>query len=172
MMATMTAKLIAFSGVPGSGKSTLAEELIGKLRAEGNRAIRVNRDDIRTLLFGAAYHDGAPVGAAEKQVSSYQQLTINHFLSQGWHVISDDTNIGKGALSGLKKLAESHGADFEHHLVHVDLEVALDRNKERGESGGRRVPNFVIISMWNRQKELIGTPGAEYTKVLTKTVQN
>lgn len=167
----MTAKLIAFSGVPGSGKSTLAMELIGELRASGLKAVRINRDDIRSELFGDSYHDSAPVGWCEAKVTAFQQLSFGHFLSTGWHVISDDTNLGKSAIGSLKKLSDKHGADFEHRAVFVPLAVALERNGARAAAGGRNVPTEVIESMWIRQSQLIGDLDSNYVKSMTSLIE-
>lgn len=41
--------LMIFKGLPGCGKSTLAAELIKK---EPGRWIRINRDDLRSMVVG------------------------------------------------------------------------------------------------------------------------
>lgn len=86
-------KMIIFSGIPGSGKSTEAKKLQEKLRAEGSMAVIINRDDLRTMLFGEDYHKLDPVASAESEVSGFERSLIRTALRRGWTVISDNTNI-------------------------------------------------------------------------------
>lgn len=152
-------KMIIFSGIPGSGKSTEAKKLQEKLRAEGSMAVIINRDDLRTMLFGEDYHKLDPVASAESEVSGFERSLIRTALRRGWTVISDNTNIANSQKKGLKKLAEEYGAEVEEIPIIVELEVALERNKARGAAGGRLVPDEVIISIFERYNNFLNSKG-------------
>lgn len=145
------AQLIVFSGIPGSGKTTEALKLLDRLRISGKQAMKVNRDDIRTELFGEAYHGSNFPQVLEQDVTVMQRKLIHHGLDRGWIVISDDTNLNASGVKGLKKMADQYGAGFIEIPIVVELEVALERNRLRGAAGGRLVPESVIRSMFERQ---------------------
>lgn len=153
------AHLIIFSGVPGSGKTTQAEKLLKEYREQGFQGTRVNRDELRSMLFGESYHSGTFPSVHEQEVTAVQRKLIHHGLERGWLVICDDTNLSSGAVRGLKQIAEKHGAEITEIPVIVPLEVALERNRLRGASGGRLVPKAVIESMFERQQNALRSKG-------------
>lgn len=154
------AHLIIFSGIPGSGKTTAAEKLLEQYREQGFQAVRINRDDLRTTLFGEAYHTGSFPAVHEQEVTHLQHKLIHHALERGWLVICDDTNLSSGTVRGLKRIAEKHGAKVTEIPVIVPLEVALERNRLRGEAGGRRVLDHIIESMFERQQNSLKSKGS------------
>lgn len=141
----MDAKLTIFQGLPGSGKSTQAENIVAQ--SNGN-AIRVNRDDIRVEVAGPNY--SKPIGKVEKVVSKLQFERINAGLKAGKNVISDDTNLNTRTVQSLLREAKKFNAEVEVIQVDVPVEVALKRNKGRGDAGGRFVPEDVIRGMEER----------------------
>lgn len=156
---TNSSRLIIMSGIPGSGKSTKAKQILADLRANGEKAVIVNRDDLRTTLFGEDYHKSEPVPEAESDVTSFQHGLISSSLKRGFVVISDDTNLSPYTLKKLNKIAKDHGATVEELPVIVPLEVAIERNRLRGASGGRFVPEDVIKSMFKNQLKLFKAKG-------------
>lgn len=132
-----------FHGLPGSGKSTLAQKLAESIPG----SIIVNRDSIRTELFGESYHRGKFPKASEAKVSEISRERILTALLEGRDAINDDTNLNRRFLSGLLDLAERGGAEIVQHHVDVPVKVAKERNKARAAAGGRDVPEFVIDRM-------------------------
>jgi predicted kinase len=140
----MSGKLILTHGVPGSGKDTLVDSLISK---DPTGSIKVNRDDIRTTLFGEGYNKGAPDKKSEGQVSQVHQQLIKEGLASGKDVYVSDTNLNARFLPEMHKIAKDYGADLQQIYVDTSLEECKKRNKARGDRGGRRVPDHVLERM-------------------------
>lgn len=125
-----------FHGIPGSGKSTAAAEQFGDL-------VIVNRDAIRTELFGEDYHNGNFPKKAEKQVTRVRDERIIAELLAGRDVVSDDTNLGLPNVTKMVAMAHNHGAE----VVHINIDVPVEVAKERNAARDRVVPGFVIDEM-------------------------
>lgn len=143
----MTGKLIITHGLPGSGKSTWAADQHAR---DVNHVTVVNRDDIRTRLFGEQYHTRQPDTHSEQQVSRVQQQLIHDGLISHKTVISDDTNLSPKAVSHLANQAQQCGAHVEQQYFDVSPAECKRRNEVRGQNGGRRVPDHVIDTMASR----------------------
>lgn len=137
-------KLILTHGLPGSGKSTWAEKLA---RESNGSIVRVNRDDIRTTVFGEDYHKKAPDKNCEELVTNIHRELMVGAWKKGKAVVCDDTNLNPIFTKNLVKLAREHGASVEQEYFNVPVEVCQERNRKRGEAGGRFVPPEVIESM-------------------------
>lgn len=131
-------------GLPGSGKST---EAMKRVSADPENVIRVNRDDIRTALFGESYHSKGPNKKAEAQVSQVQEARILEGLAQGKTVLSDDTNLNSRTVSRLAALAKTRNSAVTQTYFDVSVGECKRRNRLRGEAGGREVPEHVIDAM-------------------------
>jgi len=153
------AHLIVFSGISGSGKTYAALEYQAELRAKGYQVLKVNRDDIRTELFGDSYHTVTPIQELERDVTSFQRKLIYHGLKRQWTVISDDTNLHPAGIKDLRRIAEENEARFDEIPVIVPLELALERNRQRAAAGGRFVPEEVIASMFEKQQNRLRGQG-------------
>lgn len=129
-------------GLPGSGKSTFAHK---EMEADPENVIIANRDDIRTQLFGAAYHNGSPNSEKEELVTQVQHKKIQEGLAAGKTVWVDDTNLNVKFLPQIFNLAEGH--NVEQFYFNVPVEECIRRNKERGRQGGREVPEHIIRKM-------------------------
>ncbi len=137
------ARLIIYVGVPGSGKSTIAAQ-----QAEELGAVLLNRDDTRTELFGEAYHRRSkPDGKSEAQVTSILEKKLYATLRSGGVAIDDNTNTNPRFLHKLIMQGVNLGAAVEIITVNTPLEEAKKRNRKRGNSGGRLVPEHVIDKM-------------------------
>lgn len=142
----MAGKLKIYMGLPGSGKSTLAN---AEMEADvTNNTVIVNRDNLRTELFGEEYHNSPPDKDAEKKVSKIQEQRILAGLFDGKCVINDDTNLNLRTLDYLADLADRALVTYEITQVNVPLDVVFERNKSRAEKGGRFVPESVIYQMY------------------------
>lgn len=156
--------LVISHGLPGSGKSTHAQAEVDKDPA--NR-IRVNRDDLRTEVAGAKYHNGKPRKDVESKVTELQVQRISEALRAGKRVYCDDTNLNAYRLASLFKLARDSGATSEQVYHNVPVEECKRRNRKRGAEGGREVPEDVIDGMakagysadGNIKEFVIGTRG-------------
>jgi predicted kinase len=136
-------KLIIFVGLPGSGKSTLSK----KLAEEYPGSIILNRDDARTELAGAKYHDGDPDKKTEIQVTALLKERMIQQLRAGGVAIDDNTNTQPRFLHDLVQLGKDYGASVEIRTVDVPLAEVKRRNRLRGAQGGRLVPEAVIDKM-------------------------
>lgn len=144
----MTGKLVITHGLPGSGKSTWAEQQVAE---SPETRIRVNRDDIRTIRFGAKYHKQDKYDKRdESEVTRIQQELLREGFRKGKTVYSDDTNLNQRLLPNLIKLARDYGAEIEQEYFNVPVEECKRRNHARGKAGGRLVPDFVIDGMAER----------------------
>lgn len=140
----MSGVLTLTHGLPGSGKSTWAEKQVAEAP---ERRVRVNRDDIRTELFGEKYHKGNFPQKSESQVTQVHQKRIRAGLAAGKEVYCDDTNLNPRFMGQLAQLARNYGAEFKQEYFDVPVEECKRRNKARGAAGGREVPDFVIDRM-------------------------
>ena len=140
----MAGKLIIFHGLPGSGKSTMAEKMA---KSDPANTVLLNRDDMRTELFTPAYHKRNPDRKSEAEVSRRLKELLETSLQQGKTVIDDNTNLNPKYLDGNASSARKFGAEIEQIYVDVPVEECKKRNKKRGASGGREVPEHVIDRM-------------------------
>jgi tRNA uridine 5-carbamoylmethylation protein Kti12 len=114
-------------GLPASGKTTLAREWT--TLSPRNR-IRVNRDDLRAMMYNGVYLPGV----TEPAVITARDHIIQSALRGGRDVICDDTNLPARTVESLRKLAQRTGATFEViDLTGVPLEECLRRNAARAD---------------------------------------
>ncbi len=133
-MTTRSAKLYVTRGLPGSGKTTWAKSLEG--------AVRVNRDDLRQMLFGA---EGVLPWDQEELVTHAQQSAVRAALKQDRTVIVDDTNLRTKYVRVWEQLAAEENAAFEVvDFFEVTLNQCISRDYVRMTQGGRWVTEGVI----------------------------
>ena len=130
-------KLIMLKGLPASGKSTYA-----KMLAESGY-YRVNKDDIREMLFGEHYKR-----KHEKQVIWTRDAMIISALSHNKSVVVDDTNFNPVHEKALRKIAQEHDAEFvvNDSFLKVPINECIQRDLKRSKPVGERV----IRSMYNQ----------------------
>jgi predicted kinase len=131
-------------GLPGSGKTTWA---LKQLAGRAGPLVRVNRDEIRAML-----HGGQPWSQAlEKVTLVARNALIRALLQHGASVICDDTNLDQATVDRLEAvawLATGGGCNFHvEDLRHVPVDVCVERDRRRGEDGGRSVGEQVIRKM-------------------------
>jgi predicted kinase len=132
-------KLLMLQGLPGSGKSTLAQGL-GGYRDE--IWVRVNKDDIRAELAETGW-TWSP--EREADVIRIRDEKISTALSQGFNVVSDDTNFGRKHKVTLAALAAKYGATFEIKKLDTPIDVCIARDAQR--TGKAHVGEAVIRRM-------------------------
>ena len=130
-------KLIMQKGLPASGKSTHAKTLAQ------SGYYRVNKDDIREMLFGDYYKK-----KHEKQVIWTRDAMIRSALSHNKSVVVDDTNLNPVHEKALKKIAEEFNAHFEVNdsFLKVPIDECIRRDIKRSKPVGERV----IRSMYHQ----------------------
>ena len=133
----MTKHILVLIGISGSGKTTEARKLL----EDNPNYVRVNRDDIRAMLFGytdkTAYqhYDRKDMGYLEVIVSGVQDKSIREGLKANKSVIIDNTNLSVKYLKDFKK----YGVPVEYKIIPCDLEVAVLRDLCRDRSVGESV---------------------------------
>ena len=143
-----TQKVVICQGIPGSGKSTWA---MRQLRDTSYR--RANRDDIRALFGDASL---SLKSFFENEVTSVQQGIILAGLRKGHNIVVYDTNLTGKAVSGMRELVQSYCnqsgkiVGFETKMFPVEVKTCIERDKKRGEEGGRTVGDEVIKKMHKR----------------------
>lgn len=129
-------KLILTRGIPASGKSSWAKAWV---QEDPDGRVRVNRDDLRRMLFGATelklnYRQ-------EVQVSEAEMAIAKTALAKGKSVVVDATNLRNKFVKRWVTL----GYDVEFRDFEVGLMEALDRNAERDNP----IPESVIDRYWS-----------------------
>jgi predicted kinase len=137
-------KLLVLQGLPASGKSTYAKELLNSL--EEGTALRVNNDDLSTMLHGKSYTPGISDSRASQLLGKIRAEIIRNAFRLGYElVIVDNTNLSPKTFKSLQRLAEDCGAEFEldNSFLDVPIEECLRRNAVRENP----VPEKVIWEM-------------------------
>lgn len=131
-------------GIPASGKTTWAMKWVSE---DPENRVRVNRDDLRKMIFDRyvlPYKD-------EKALTEVQNRMVERLLKSGYSVVVDDTNLRLKYAHNWRDIAHAVGADFEvKDFTDVPLEVAIQRDTDRANSGGRRVGDAVIRDFYTR----------------------
>jgi predicted kinase len=132
--------LVITRGLPGSGKTTWARAWVAEQPA---RRARVNRDDLRDMLFGGWTGDRAQ----EDAVTAAQHAAVAGLLRLGRNVVCDDTNLRDEYVDRFRYLAARRGAGFKVvDLTGVPVEVCIERDAARLKPVGEQV----IRDMWQR----------------------
>ncbi|MBZ5660028.1 MAG: AAA family ATPase [Acidobacteriia bacterium] len=118
-------ELIVAVGISGSGKSTEITQLVK--RSQG-KTIRLNRDEMRKMLFcGADWNK-----RNEDYVRKIQMEDARIALQMGKNVVIDDTNCIRQTRQKWEELAVDLHVHLRFLIWQVDLKVAVERDAERG----------------------------------------
>jgi predicted kinase len=132
-----------YKGLPGSGKSTLAAELI---RKEPKRWIRVNRDDLRSMVVGPGNNPHARDSDREELMRTFKEELVRKAFADGYDVILDDTHLVPMTVKKLHQLAASVGdVKVIEKGVNVDVKTCIERDSKR--TGFAHVGEGVIMNM-------------------------
>jgi predicted kinase len=136
-------RLVITRGLPASGKSTWARAWV----AEGPRRARVNRDDLRLMMFG----DYVLPDREEVAVSAAQRGAVEALLRDGYDVVVDDTHLRRRYARVWADVAAIAGAAFEvRDFTHVPLEEVLRRDAARRAAGERAVGEELLRDLHAR----------------------
>ena len=130
-------------GLPGSGKSTYAKEFI-----KGKEIEYLSSDSLRAV-FGKSEEDQT----VTPLVFGHIKRKVDEFLKDGKNVMVDATSVNRKERSDYINTAKKYGAKVVVIVFKMDRQGLIDRNKKRGEQGGREVPTFVIDKMLAKYEE-------------------
>jgi len=129
----MKQHILILRGISGSGKTTYAKRIC---REQGYK--RVNRDDLREMLFGLSpeqYYKTSGIGTRENIITGVQNLLIEHLLELGESVVVDNTNLKESVVKSFNSL----GVETIVETLDVPLETAIQRDLKRERTVGRQV---------------------------------
>lgn len=161
-MDTSDKVIIVLRGIPGSGKTTWTLQQIEGY--EPGQAVRINNDDISTMLFGK------PFVGTSKKVSSLLKETrlkmIRAYLEMKdgpTDIYIDNTNLVAQVVSEYEQVAAEYGVRFVvvDHFLSVPLEHAALRDAYRKNPVGVDV----IRKMHNEAKKLTPWDYKDYINV-------
>lgn len=124
-------------GLPGAGKTTWARQHAAK-----TGAVRINRDDMRAMLYGAK--TGLSWEQEKAITDAVQALAVQH-LRAGRDVVADDMNLRPVYVREWRKLSAANGAEFQVHEIPLSVAEAIARQDQRPEAD--RVPAEAITHM-------------------------
>jgi len=127
-------------GLPGSGKSTYAKEFI-----KGKDVEYLSSDELR-----AVYGKDETDQTVTPIVFGHIKRKVDEFLKNGKNVLIDATNVNLRERSDYINTAKKYGVKVVALVFNMDRQGLIDRNKKRGEQGGRVVPDWVIDKMLNK----------------------
>ena len=130
-------------GLPGSGKSTYAKEFI-----KGKEIEYLSSDSLRAV-FGKSEEDQT----VTPLVFGHIKRKVDEFLKDGKNVMVDATSVNRKERSDYISTAKKYGAKVVAIVFKMDRQGLIDRNKKRGEQGGRVVPDWVIDKMLAKFEE-------------------
>nr|WP_296764009.1 AAA family ATPase [Rhodococcus sp. (in: high G+C Gram-positive bacteria)] len=136
-------KLLVTRGIPGSGKSSFAELWTGM----SEHHARVNRDDLRKMLFNSS---GVLTQDKEAAVSAAERAQVRALLKQGKSVIVDAMHLRAQYARIWAEIAKELGIRFEVVDFKVVLEDAIERDRQRGLAGERTVGEEVIRKLYKQ----------------------
>ena len=130
-------------GLPGSGKSTYAKNFIKDKDIE-----YLSSDELR-----AVYGKDETDQSVTSIVFGHIKRKVDEFLKDGKNVLVDATSVNRRERSDYINTAKKYGAKVVAIVFKMDRQGLIDRNKKRGEQGGREVPTFVIDKMLAKYEE-------------------
>jgi len=130
-------------GLPGSGKSTYAKNFI-----KGKDIEYLSSDELRAV-FGKSEEDQT----VTPLVFGHIKRKVDEFLKDGKNVLVDATSVNRKERADYINTAKKYGAKVVVLVFKLDRQGLIDRNKKRGEQGGRVVPDWVIDKMLAKYEE-------------------
>jgi len=129
-------KVKMLSGLPGSGKTTLARQIV----EDSGNAGRVNRDDLRAMLFNSKW-SGPREGVVIEVEKAIARVLLNHNMTP---VVDDTNTLAKHYLmwSGFCK---AWGAEIEVGAMKTRLDECIRRDSQREKPVGEAVINRMAL---------------------------
>ena len=123
-------KLKMMKGLPGSGKSTLVKQLV---KDSGN-AGRINRDDLRAMIFDSVWS-----GPREKVIVEVEKAIAQVLISNKLTPIIDDTNLHQSHLDMWTNFAKQNGVEFSTEVLPTSLAECIERDSKRAKPIGEAI---------------------------------
>ena len=130
-------------GLPGSGKSTYVKNFIKDKEIE-----YLSSDSLRAV-YGKSEEDQT----VTPLVFGHIKRKVDEFLKDGKNVLVDATSVNRKERSDYIKTAKKYDAKVVAIVFKMDRQGLIERNKKRGDQGGRVVPDWVIDKMLNKFEE-------------------
>lgn len=118
--------LIELRGVQASGKTTLAKSMVN----DTSHLARINRDDLRTMMFGDAQSTGQ-----EELVKDCEVAIAIVCANRSYSVVVDDTN-SVATKPSWGKLASDYGMKHQVTDVETSIDEAVARDAKRSNPVG------------------------------------
>lgn len=128
--------VVLLRGVPGSGKTTAALQLMNDFPSQ---FVRVNRDDIRMMMYGEYWFSGDDANIKEKAVTEVEHSLIKAAIKAGKRPLVDATNLNKQSVKAILRIAGAHGMSVDHVDFEVSQEEAIKRDAGRAKKVGEDV---------------------------------
>jgi predicted ABC-type ATPase len=151
-------KAFFMAGGPGSGKSYAA----GKTTA-GHGLKVVNSDQVfekylKDAKLSFEMPDEQAAKRDERRTSAKRVTAIRkaNYIEGRLGMVIDGTGKDFGKITTQASSLKSIGYEVYMLFVNTSLEVALERNKERGRKGEREVPEKIVIDAWKQVQNNIG----------------
>jgi predicted kinase len=126
-------------GLPASGKTSWARAFVDSLPKGSVK--RVSKDDLRAMLDNGKHCD------SDRFVLQIRDAIVIQALSEGKHVVVEDTNLAPKHETWLRELAKQHGAEFKvKDFTDVNVETCIANDHGRPNYVGERV----IRDMYDR----------------------
>jgi len=139
----MNNTLYIMVGLPGSGKSTYAKNFIK------DKDIEYLSSDSLRAVYGKDETDQSVTSI----VFGHIKRKVDESLKDGKNVLVDATSVNRKERSDYINTAKKYGAKVVAIVFKMDRRGLIERNKKRGEQGGRVVPDFVINKMLAKFEE-------------------
>ena len=150
-------KAVFLAGGPGSGKDFIAAKLLGgtglvELNSDVAFEMLMKKNNIPMIMDKEDSQRDAARGKAKTITRERERL----FFSQRKGVMINGTADDREKLTRIKHELEAIGYDTAMIFVNTTEDVAKQRNLERGQRGGRTVPDNIAKEKWLDAQKNIG----------------
>ena len=153
-------KAIFLAGPAGSGKSSFIKENIPDLKI-------INVDDTYEELLKKAELDKPQSEFTSDELSQSSKLMsqarkettskLKNAQEAGENIVIDGTGAASNPIKKKKTQLEELGYDTMMVMIYVSPLVSLERNRSRGEKGGRSLRPSIIVSTWEKVNKNVDT---------------
>lgn len=135
-------KAVFLAGGPGSGK-----DFVLKKALDGHGMVEINADSVEEILTKKKADD--PTKRAKSIAELRQRLAV-----QGRNgIIINSTGHNPTQIKALKKQLEAIGYDTAMVFVDTSDNISRNRNVERGQNGGRSIPEKTRAEKWRQAQD-------------------